>query len=83
MLAWSGGIIQPVPFTEEGIWGWQAGKGKKVREFEVPVHELRPAGVNAQSPGVCASKAGTSVGPSCWQSTGTFWEGPQALGGHR
>lgn len=24
MLAWSGGIIQPVPFTEEGIWGWQA-----------------------------------------------------------
>lgn len=42
----------------EPLWG----KGKKVMESEVPVHEFSPAGVSASSPGVCASKAGKGAG---------------------
>lgn len=79
--------MQVVLFTGGILWvkGSYEGRGKVI-EFEVPVHELSPAGVSAFIPRVFTSKIGRcwvdSAGLCWYQPTGTSMGESLALGGH-
>lgn len=89
--ALSSGVLHRWEFGgEEQLWG----KGEKVMESEVPVHDFSPAGATASSPGVCASNPGKGAGlpraagrhyhhmDLCWQPMGASLGGALVLGGH-